>query len=160
MVTNKRKKVVKYRGGSTHGGGARKKRRGAGSRGGRGRAGSGKRAGHMKQGIVLGRHGFTSKSRTISKAVNVNYFTLKRVQQLVHEGKALKEGAFYSIDLGALGYTKLLGTGTTSLKLKVTVKSCSSRAVEKIKAAGGEVLTTAVANAASHSGASAEEKEE
>ena len=144
MVTNKRKKVVKYRGGSTHGGGARKKRRGAGSRGGHGFAGSGKRAGHMKMkhvkaGHIMGQHGFTSKSRTNGKAVNVHYFTSKRVQKLVAEGKALKEGAFYSIDLGALGYTKLLGTGNTSLKLKITVAKCSPRAVEKIKAAGGEV---------------------
>ena len=149
MVTYKRKKVVKYRGGSTHGGGARKKRRGAGSRGGRGYAGSGKRAGHMKAkfekaGHVLGRHGFTSKSRTNGKAVNVSYFTPKHVQKLAAEGKAHKEGALYSIDLGALGYTKLLGTGNTTLKLKVTVAKCSSRAVEKIKAAGGEVVSSAV----------------
>jgi len=149
MVTNKRKKVVKYRGGSTHGGGARKKRRGAGSRGGRGFAGSGKRAGHMrmkhvKAGHIMGQHGFTSKSRTNGKAINVHYFTSKRVQKLVDEGKALKEGAFYSIDLGALGYTKLLGTGNTSLKLKITVAKCSSRAVEKIKAAGGEVVSSVV----------------
>ncbi|HLD79015.1 MAG TPA: uL15m family ribosomal protein [Candidatus Nanoarchaeia archaeon] len=149
MVTNKRKKVVKYRGGSTHGGGARKKRRGAGSRGGRGFAGSGKRAGHMKMkhvkaGHIMGQHGFTSKSRTNGKAVNVHYFTSKRVQKLVAEGKALKEGAFYSIDLGALGYTKLLGTGNTSLKLKITVAKCSPRAVEKIKAAGGEVVASVV----------------
>ena len=144
MVTNKRKKVTKYRGGSTHGGGARKKRRGAGSRGGRGRAGSGKRAGHKKYGIVLGSRGFTPKNTVSVKAVNVNYFTPKRVQQLVHEGKALKEGGFYSVDLGALGYHKLLGTGTTPLKLKVTVKSCSSRAAEKIKAAGGEVVSSMV----------------
>lgn len=144
MVTNKRKKVVKYRGGSTHGGGARKKRRGAGSRGGRGRAGSGKRAGHKKYGIVLGRHGFTPKNTITVKAINVGYFTKERVQKLAEEGKALKEGQFYSIDLGALGYHKLLGTGTTPLKLKVTVKSCSSRAVEKIKAAGGEVVSSVI----------------
>ncbi len=145
MVTYKHKKVTKYRGGSTHGGGARKKRRGAGSRGGRGRAGSGKRAGHKKYGIVLGKRGFTSHHPVPKvKAVNVGYFTLKLVQQLVAEGKALKEGQFYSIDLGALGYTKLLGTGRTSLKLKITVKKCSSRAVEKIKAAGGEVVSSTV----------------
>ena len=51
MVVNRRKKVVKYRGHSNHGGGMRKKRRGAGSRGGRGNAGTGKRAGHKKAGM-------------------------------------------------------------------------------------------------------------
>ena len=48
MVVQRKKKVGKYRSHTTHGGGHRKKRRGAGSRGGRGNAGSGKRAGHKK----------------------------------------------------------------------------------------------------------------
>ena len=51
MVTYKTKKVSKYRGSSNHGGGMRKKRRGAGSRGGRGNAGTGKRAGQKKAGL-------------------------------------------------------------------------------------------------------------
>ena len=145
MVTYKRKKVGKYRGGSSHGGGARKKRRGAGSRGGHGRAGSGKRAGHKKFGIVLGRRGFTSHhvSATV-KAVNVSYFTPSRVNKLLQQGKAVKEGNAYSIDLSVLGYTKLLGTGKTSLKLKIKVKTCSPGAVEKIKAAGGDVVSSVV----------------
>ncbi len=153
MVTYKRKKVGKYRGGSTHGGGARKKRRGAGSRGGRGNAGSGKRAGHMmtyyaKVGHLLGRHGFTSKSRSNVKAVNVSYFTSNRVAKLVKEGKAHKEGTVYSIDLAALGYNKLLGTGTTPVKLKLTVATCSASAAEKVEAAGGEVITTSSSESA------------
>lgn len=146
MVTYKRKKVTKYRGGSTHGGGARKKRRGAGSRGGRGHAGSGKRAGHMKmkymkEGHVLGRRGFTSKNVSVVKAVNLGYFTPDRVARLVKEGKAHKEGNVYVIDLAALGYHKLLGTGTVAVKLKLTVKLCSASAAEKVAAAGGEVVT-------------------
>ena len=44
MSVNKTKKVGKYRGSKTHGGGHMKKRRGAGNRGGRGMAGTGKRA--------------------------------------------------------------------------------------------------------------------
>ena len=147
MVTYKRKKVTKYRGGSTHGGGARKKRRGAGSRGGRGNAGSGKRAGHMKMkyvkaGHILGKHGFTSKSRTVVRAVNLSYFTSDRVAKLVKQGKAHKEGNVYAIDLAGMGYNKLLGTGTTSVKLKLTVELCSASVAEKVAAAGGEVVTT------------------
>src|SRR3989338_5152076 len=146
MVTYKRKKVGKYRGGSTHGGGARKKRRGAGSRGGRGNAGSGKRAGHMKMryvkaGHILGKHGFTSKNKTLVNAVNLGYFTSSRVQKLVGQGKAHKEGNVYAIDLAELGFNKLLGTGTTLVKLKLTVELCSASAAEKVAAAGGEVVT-------------------
>ncbi len=146
MVVKKRKKVTKYRGkgSGTHGGGARKKRRGAGSRGGRGRAGSGKRAGHKKYGIVLGRRGFTSKSTTPnSKTLNVGNFTSSFVHKLVNAGKIIKEGQYYAIDLTKMGYTKLLGTGNTSFKLKIKVSSCSPQAAEKIKAAGGEIILSA-----------------
>ena len=44
MTTHKIKKVRKYRGSKTHGGGHMKKRRGSGNRGGFGKAGTGKRA--------------------------------------------------------------------------------------------------------------------
>jgi len=143
MVVNKRKKVVKYRGGTTHGGGHRKKRRGAGSRGGRGNAGTGKKAGQKKAGgmVIQGRNGFLPR-RTFEKikAVNVGYFTINRLEKLVQAEKAVKEGAAYSLDLGKLGFNKLLGTGSVAAKLKIKVKYCSPSAVEKVQAAGGEVI--------------------
>ena len=48
MTYNKRKKNTRMRGGTTHGYGSMKKNRGAGNRGGRGNAGSGKRADSKK----------------------------------------------------------------------------------------------------------------
>ncbi|MBI4151974.1 uL15 family ribosomal protein [Candidatus Woesearchaeota archaeon] len=145
MVVYKRKKVNRYRGHSNHGGGARKKRRGAGSRGGRGMAGTGKRAGQKKAGMapVLGSHGFRPL-RTVrpERIISVGYFTPERVSKLLSEGKATKEGQFVSIDLGKLGYTKLLGTGTTAQKLKLTVPTCSRGAAEKVKSTGGVVTAT------------------
>ena len=141
MVVNKRKKVGKYRGGSTHGGGARKKRRGSGSRGGRGMAGSGKRAGHRTYGIVLGKHGFTSKKQGPPvKAINLSYFTTERVSKLVNSGKAIKEKEFILIDLSKLGYNKLLGTGRIENRIKFKVESSSAGAEEKVKAADGEII--------------------
>ena len=69
-MKSKRKKVNKYRGSQTHGGGAKKKRRGAGNRGGRGMAGSGKRADQKKPSILkeygnryFGKRGFRSKNK-------------------------------------------------------------------------------------------------
>ena len=141
MVVRRRKKVVKYRGSITHGGGSRKKRRGAGSRGGRGQAGSGKRAGHKRHGIVLGSRGFLPRRSVASlKAVNLGYFTLSRVDTLLSSGALQKEGSLVVVDLASLGYQKLLGTGTITGKFKFKVASCSARAQEKIKAAGGEVV--------------------
>ena len=140
MTTNKNKKVTKYRGHTTHGGGHRKKRRGAGSRGGRGKAGSGKRAGHKKVGIVLGTHGFRPRRDSKQeKAINVGYFTDKRLQQWAEKGKAVKEGDTFTIDLTKLGYHKLLGTGKIAVKLKINVSKYSHSAKEKVKAAGGNI---------------------
>jgi large subunit ribosomal protein L15 len=144
MVVNKVKKVHKYRGGTTHGGGSRKKRRGAGSRGGRGNAGTGKRAGQKKAGVgnVLGRSGFRPRRMIIvTKAINVGRFTPLFVEKLVKSGKAVKENDLTTIDLSKIGYDKLLGTGTISLKLKLIITKFTPSAEEKIKAAGGEIIS-------------------
>ena len=108
MVVNRRKKVTKYRAHTTHGGGHRKKRRGAGSRGGRGRAGTGKRASQKKAGMPpqLGKKGFSSHHDTCHKVKKINVGDLAK---LVSE-----DGA---INLRKLGYNKLLGTGKINLKL-------------------------------------------
>ncbi len=129
MVVNKRKKVTKYRAHTTHGGGHRKKRRGAGSRGGRGRAGTGKRASQKKAGMApqLGKAGFSSPHKKIKK---INVGDLAKL--------AVENG---ELNLRKLGYGKLLGSGKINLKLTINVDSYSSRAEEKIKAAGGEIIS-------------------
>ena len=147
MVTNRVKKTRKYYGHVTHGGGSRKKRRGAGSRGGRGRAGSGKRASHKVAGgmIISGKNGFTRvKPPRVNKVVNVGDFTESFVNKLISKEKATKSGDSYSIDLDKAGYTKLLSTGTTTLKLKLNISQFSNRAEEKIKEAGGEIVSPVV----------------
>lgn len=144
MVTNKTRKVHKYRAHVTHGGGHRKKRRGAGSRGGRGNAGSGKRAGQKKAGSqrVLGSHGFTSHARNtpIGKAINVSYFTSNKLESLVGTGKVIKQGDTYKVNLTTLGYSKLLGTGNIYTKVEFTAKIYSKIAQEKVTKAGGSVV--------------------
>ena len=45
------------------------------------------------------------------------------------------------LNLRKLGYGKLLGSGKITLKLKIQVDSYSARAEEKIKAAGGELVS-------------------
>lgn len=145
MVVRKRRKVGRYRGHTTHGGGHRKKRRGGGSRGGRGLAGTGKKSGHLKIRHRLGRTGFTSKRRAAAPiTINVGAFTTQMGERLVQEGKAAKEKDTYAINLTQLGYGKLLGTGTTSLKLKLIVGSWSAQAQQKITAAGGSIAEAAV----------------
>ncbi len=144
MVVNKRRKVVRYRGSKTHGGGAMKKRRGAGHRGGRGMAGSGKRADQKKPTILklygneyFGKHGFKRKNTVKIKAVTLDFIN-KKLDFLVENKMAKKEGDHYVVNLEDVGYDKLLGTGKITKKLKLTASYISKKAVEKIVAAGGE----------------------
>jgi len=90
MTVNKQKKNVKQRGSKTHGYGSMKKHRGAGSRGGRGNAGSGKRGDVKKPSFRHegrnGRHGFSSPvtNQKVSK-INLALIT-QRLSKYVEEG--------------------------------------------------------------------------
>ncbi|MBN4049216.1 50S ribosomal protein L15 [archaeon AH-315-M20] len=143
MTVNKRKKVVKYRGSKTHGGGSMKKRRGAGNRGGRGAAGSGKRADTKKpslwKGKYFGKHGFKSKKIKDIKPINIDYID-QNINKLISKEQASKENEFFSINLEKLGFNKLLGTGKATNKYKITVLYASKKASEKIKNSGGEII--------------------
>lgn len=131
MTTNKRKKVRRLRGSKYHGGGV-KKHRGAGNRGGRGMAGSGKRA-HQKKPSILkyfgreyfGKHGFKlhPSLRKEEKIINIKDLPEKE-----------------EINLRELGYTKLLSEGNPKMKHKIIIPSYSKKAKEKIEKAGGVIL--------------------
>jgi large subunit ribosomal protein L15 len=147
MPTNKRKKNTRMRGTQTHGGGAKKKRRGAGNRGGKGMAGSGKRADQKKPTILklygnayFGRHGFNrpQKLTTKIKAINLDDLSIK-LEQFVKEKLVTKQGEFYVVDLMKLGYNKLLGGGELNYKIKLTADFVTKKAADKIKEKGGVV---------------------
>jgi len=146
MTVNKRKKITRQRGQWTHGYGSKKKHRGAGSRGGKGMAGSGKRGDAKKPSVwniknYMGKHGFTSKSRRIEdKTVNIGYLE-ENLSSLEKQGVAEKKGDAYNIDISKLNCTKLLGSGKITKKYEITALVASAKAVEKIKALGGKVNT-------------------
>lgn len=140
MVVNKRKKFSRQRASHTHGWGSKKKHRGAGNRGGRGMAGSGKRGDAMKtlywkDKKYFGKHGF--KKKGVKKEINA--INICDIEEKLD--RFLKEGV---VDLGKLGYNKLLGSGKVTKKLKIKVDSASAGVVEKVKKAGGEVILGAV----------------
>jgi|TARA_B100000902_G_scaffold59612_2_gene66655 large subunit ribosomal protein L15 len=121
----------KFRGRSRYHGRGKKAGRGAGLRGGRGNAGINKHRlmtrikympGHW------GMHGFNRHPTLRKVNVSIN----------LHQVCQMAEGD--SIDLGELGYDKLLGSGRIEKALKITVASASSRAIEKVQAAGGSVI--------------------
>ena len=145
MVVNKRRKNSRQRGSQTHGWGSMKKHRGAGNRGGRGMAGTGKRGDAKKPSIwknptYFGKYGFKKKGVALPvNAVNLAYFEEKLSHLLAKKLIESKDGTIV-IDVQKLGFNKVLGYGKPTKKYKITSPSFSKQAIEKIKAAGGEVV--------------------
>ncbi len=144
-MINKRKKVTKYRGSHTHGGGAKKKRRGSGHRGGFGMAGTGKRADHKKLMAFklygkdyFGKHGF----RRHTKKLLIHILNLedldKNLNKYLEKNLIKKEKDMYIVNLNELGYDKLLGSGNIMNKYKI-IGNVSEKAKIKIEEAGGLV---------------------
>jgi len=134
-VNRKRKKVRKMRGLWTHGYGAKKKHRGKGSRGGRGYAGSHK---HRYSYIVTKErdHFVHTKLKAKPKPKTIN------VGQLFGLIKNADKKNQKELDLGELGYGKLLGAGKPAPELKgikIKVDSIVPRAEEKLRDVGAIV---------------------
>ena len=146
MVVNRRKKNLKQRGDTTHGWGSRKKHRGAGNRGGRGMAGSGKRADQKKPSILkkygnsyFGKKGFFNHNKKIVKPVNISYLE-EKLANLISKKLINEKDNKYVVDLKNLGYNKLIGSGKITKKFIITTEAASNKAVEKVKKMGGEVI--------------------
>jgi len=122
---------------TTHGYGSMKKNRGAGNRGGRGMAGTGKRADQKKPTILkkygpsyFGKHGFNRPQSIVKKLKIINLSEINL--------KAEKKNNEYIFD--ASKYDKVLGNGNLTKKIKITSKSFSKSALEKIEKSGGESI--------------------
>ena len=133
-MPHKLRKTRKMRGSRTHGYGRIGQHRDAGSKGQR-KVGRHK---HLWSYVVahepdyFGKKGFTSPQSLKRKENTIN---IKQLNDLTAE----KDTA--QVNLTSLGYTKLLGTGKITKPLTVTVPACSKTAAEKIKKAGGKILT-------------------
>lgn len=140
MTARTRKKNSRLRGSHTHGWGSKKKHRGAGHRGGRGNAGSGKRADQKKPSYWNKEKpkGFFSITGTQHVTINVGHLN-SIAEALERSGHAAHHGGTFTINLREMGYTKLLGAGKVTKKLAVSVAICTPDAKEKIEAAGGSV---------------------
>jgi len=137
-----RRKALKT--GSRTRGRGHKKGRGAGLRGGRGNAGchKTKRIMYERVGRVWGAHGFKRPQTVVmaNNAINLKVIE-ESAAEWVDQGNASKKGKTVSIDLKKMGYDKLLGTGVPSQAYKITISTASAKAVEKVEAAGGEIIS-------------------
>jgi large subunit ribosomal protein L15 len=134
-------KASKHRGSRTHGRG-KKAGRGHGKRGGVGAAG-----GHKHKWISTLKYdrdhygqkgkGFKRPQSVVGQPITINVNQLQKLKErLVRDG--IEEGG-KTINLTALGYDKLLGSGECKGAWEVTVEAATPRAVEKVEAAGGKV---------------------
>jgi len=138
-------KTSKHRGSRTYGRG-HKGGRGKGKRGGHGNAGGHKH--HWIYTLKYDRDHFGSKGKgflrpqaVVAQPVTVNVGELKRTCERLEREGAIAKGA-KAIDLGAMGFDKLLGSGVPDRAWELTVEFASGSALEKVKAAGGKVTLT------------------
>ncbi|HON81626.1 MAG TPA: uL15m family ribosomal protein [Methanoregulaceae archaeon] len=139
MPVNKRSK---YRGSRTCGGGTHKNRRGAGNRGGRGRAGHrDHRFSHylLSGEIHNGKCGFYNQTRRDPSTISIGELDSMALL-LLADGKATREGDAIQINADQIGIDKILGSGKVTLKMNVTAKSFSAQAKSKIEEMGGQAL--------------------
>ena len=140
-----RRKTKKMRGKKTAGYGSRKKHRGKGSRGGKGMAGTGKRADQKKSFILAkigkeyyGKRGFIPPQRKKGREINLDQLS-EMLSSFLEKGYA-KKGREIEIDLKKAGYTKLLGRGGVKEKYLINVRAFSKKAKEKIEEMGGKII--------------------
>lgn len=130
MKLKKRNKKSRARGDRTLGW-AMKKHKGSGNRGGKGMAGTGKRADQRKSWVIknqfpyFGKQGWTSRSsrRKVNDVINLRELAEK-----------YKPGEINLKDY------KILGEGEITGKYAIKAKSCSQSAKEKIEKAGGKIM--------------------
>ncbi|MEK6976390.1 MAG: uL15m family ribosomal protein [Candidatus Thermoplasmatota archaeon] len=134
-------RAKRFRGAHTHGRG-KKAGRGAGLKGGRGRAGANKHRFLMLQ-ILGGKHEHMQARRW----GRVGFKYRSRDQNITDKPEVLNVGDLAlrfpgksELDLGAEGYGKLLGSGEITHKVTIKVDQASPGAVKKIQAAGGSVV--------------------
>lgn len=142
-LAQKHRKTRKKLGQRTQGKGSHKKNRGAGNRGGRGKAGrlKGKYTWVAKnRPRYFGRYGFLPPTLGhVYPSINVG--ELEEIAgELVERGLAKEGKKGIEIDANAMGYEKVLGKGRVSRALVVKAKRFSRRAEEKLEKAKGKAV--------------------
>ena len=149
MTTKRRKKITKLRGSRTCGWGL--VHRGAGQKGGAGNSGRGKKA-NAKNPVLggwtkqdMGKHGFIHHNPSPEDIV-INLRDLEdQLPVLIKNKFAAEKDGTMTIDLAKAGYTKVLSTGKVTRKWNISSGKASPGAIEKVKAAGGELSVKKVA---------------
>ncbi|ELZ21852.1 MULTISPECIES: uL15m family ribosomal protein [Natrinema] len=162
MTSKKRRQ----RGSRTHSGGSHKNRRGAGHRGGRGRAGRSKHEFHNYE--PKGKHGFQRPQDIREEVLEIDVQKLDEDAILyVADDLAEETGDGYELDARDIvedgheaDVVKVLGSGQVRNQLTVTADAFSDAAEEKLEAAGGEAVLSERGEERAAEDADAEQDEE
>ncbi|SDC05140.1 uL15m family ribosomal protein [Natrinema hispanicum] len=162
MTSKKRRQ----RGSRTHSGGSHKNRRGAGHRGGRGRAGRSKHEFHNYE--PKGKHGFKRPQDIREDVLEIDVQKLDEDAILyVADDLAEETGDGYELDARDIvedgheaDVVKVLGSGQVRNQLTVTADAFSDAAEEKLEAAGGEAVLSERGEERAAEDADAEQDEE
>jgi len=140
MKIKKVKKSKKLRGTNSGGHGSRKKWKGSGHRGGKGMAGSGKKADHKKSLVIkkygnkyFGKTGVTSKGTALNKLKVINLGQIQR-----NFNNLMKK--FGSNGELVLEKYKVLGNGELKEKITIKARDISKSAKKGIEKVGGKVV--------------------
>ena len=147
MKLKKRKKSSRMhgRGTGSHGWGFRKKHKKSGHRGGKGMAGSGKRADQKKSLVIklygneyFGKQGITSRGTERDKRKRINLSDIEsNLGTYIKKGVAKKSGEKIEINLEDY---KILGDGEVKSKLVIKAKEASKSAIKKVEEKGGKLF--------------------
>lgn len=136
MKIKKRAKTSRTRGGKTCGYGFRQKHKGHGNKGGRGVAGSGKRADQKKQKMLT-----LAKSKGFESYFGSKGMTSLRIAKRKEKRLNLTniKNDFSGKDKIDLREYKILGKGD-GFKATINAKAASKSAIEKMEKAGGKIV--------------------
>ena len=143
MVVRKRRKKNKMRGNRLHGHGNTANRRGSGSRGGVGRAGSHKHK-FSKYYMTFGTKIKLKKNNvTKRQEAKCNAITLEELQNmapmLLKKKIATMNGSTIEVDAKKAGFTKVIAKGNVWEKFLLKNCAATRKATERILAAGGSI---------------------
>lgn len=157
------------RGSMTHGGGHKKKRRGAGHRGGVGLSGTGARGDAQKSGLLanssgilkkysavhgvklkdvvkglskkkyFGKRGFVSIHKSKTQTISLNYIE-ENFEKMVESNLIVKEKSEFIFDTKLAGIDKVLNGSNFSKKITILCDDISTSAEQKVKDLGGKVI--------------------
>ncbi len=140
-MATRHRKTRRLRASRCHGWGRSGQHRDSGMQGGHGNAGWKRHrwSSVIRYGWQIGKTGFTPVNPKDQNTINIGDLNLE-LDTLTAQGKTRQAQDKIEINLGEIGYSKLLGNGRITRPLRIIVAQCSEKAAAKISQAGGQVV--------------------